>query len=78
MKLHGRFAAAIGSVALNVVLALMLTRQAGATSSTTDGTGQTPQTYTVTLSADHHHAQQRCANAIRSRAILAVVLGLLV
>ena len=78
MKLHGRFTAAVGSVALNVVLALILTQQAGATVPTTGPRGQDLQSYTVTLGADHHPAQQRCARAIRSRAMLAVVLGLLV
>lgn len=78
MKLHGRFTAAVGSAALNVALALILTQQAGATIPATHRPGQDLQSYTVTLGADHHPAQQRCANAIRSRAILAVVLGLLV
>ena len=77
MNVHGRFTAAVGSVALNVVLALIFTQTAGAAIPATNASAHDPHSYTVVLGADHP-SQARCAARLRTRAIIAVVLGLIV
>jgi hypothetical protein len=71
--------AAVGSVVLNVVLALILSQQAGAATPAADKSEQARQTYEISVGDEHHPAQQkRCVTGIRSRAILAVLLALIV
>jgi hypothetical protein len=89
MNVYGRFTAAVGSLALNGVLTLILTQAAGAAvPATTESmphppsygeSVQSPHTsYTVTVGADHHSSKAQCAERLRNRAILAVLLGLIV
>ena len=77
MNVHGRFTAAVGSVALNVVLTLIFTQAAGAAIPATNGSAHDPHSYTVVLGADHP-PQAPCAARLRTRAIIAVLLGLIV
>jgi hypothetical protein len=78
MNIYGRFSAALGSVALNGVLALALAQGAGAATPTTNGSVHSPQSYTVYVGDDQHRAHERCSTGIQSRAILAVLLALIV
>jgi hypothetical protein len=78
MNTYGRFTAAVGSVALNVVLALILTQGAGAAVPATNVSVQGPHSYTVFLGGDHRASHARCASGLRARTILAVLLGLIV
>jgi hypothetical protein len=88
MNLYGRFSAAVGSLALNVVLTLILTQGAGAAVPVStesmqqpqaySESGQRPHTYTVSVGADRHPAKAQCAGGLRDRAILALLLGLIV
>ena len=77
MNRYGRFTAAVGSIALNVALALLLTQAAGAAIPATDRSEQGPRTFTVFLGADQHPVHERCVAGIRDRAIIAVVLALI-
>ena len=79
MNAHGRLTAAVGSVALNVVLALILAQQAGAATPAADKSEQARPSYEISVSDEHHAAQEkRCATGMRSRAMLAVLLALIV
>jgi len=78
MNAHGRLTAAIGSVALNVVLALILAQQAGAATPAADKSEREWSSYVISVGDDHHPAQERCVKGMRSRAMLAVLLALIV
>jgi len=78
MNVYGRFTAAVGSVALNVVLALILTQVAGAAVPGTSGSVQGPHLYTVYGGGDQHPSHERCVSGLRARTIIAVLLGLIV
>ena len=87
MNTYRRFAAAVGSVALNAALALMLTQGAGAAAVANqtvhdahryaDAT-QVSHTYTIVAGTDHHVPTERCGRVLRSRAMVAVLLSLIV
>ncbi len=88
MNVNGRFTAAVGSLALNVVLTLILSQSAGAAVPLATESVQHPQTYTetvhsphsytVSVGTDRHSSKALCAGGLRNRAILAVFLGLIV
>jgi hypothetical protein len=78
MNTYGRFTAAVGSVALNAVLALILTQGAGAAVPATNASTKGPHSYTVYLGTDDHPSHARCASGVRTRTIIAVVLALIV
>jgi hypothetical protein len=78
MNTYGRFTAAVGSVALNIVLALILAQGAGAAIPATNESVQGTHSYTVFLGADNQPARERCVAGLRARAIIAVVLALIV
>jgi hypothetical protein len=78
MNTYGRFSAAVGSIALNVVLALILAQGAGAAVPATNATELSPHSYAVVLGGDHRSSQKRCTSGLRARTILAVLLGLVV
>jgi hypothetical protein len=78
MKTYGRFTAAVGSVALNVLLALVLTQGAGAAVPATNISVQSAHSYTVSVGGNHRSSHERCASGLRARTILAVLLGLIV
>jgi len=78
MNTYGRLTAAVGSVVLNVMLALMLSQGAGAAVPATNATMRSAHSYTVVVGADHRASHERCASGLRARTILAVLLGLIV
>jgi hypothetical protein len=78
MNAHGRLTAAVGSVALNVVLALIMAQQAGAATPVADKSEPEWPRYVISVGDDHHPAQARCVTGMRSRAMLAVLLALIV
>ncbi len=78
MSTYGRFTAATGSVVLNMMLAVVLTQAAGAAIPTADASVPVSRTYTVHLGTDHPSAHEHCASGMRTRAIVAVVLALIV
>lgn len=75
MNIYGRFTAALGSVALNGALALLLAQGAGA--ATPRATGSV-QSYTVSVGDEQHRSHEHCNGGMQSRAILAVLLALIV
>ncbi len=78
MNIYGRLSAALGSLALNGVLALVLAQEAGAATPAANGSVQSPQSYTVYVGDEQHQLHERCTSGIQSRAILAVLLALIV
>jgi hypothetical protein len=79
MSTYGRFTAAAGSLALNVLVALVLSQAAGAAAvPAADASVQGSHTYTVHVGTDRAVAHEKCTGGIRTRAIIAVVLGLIV
>lgn len=78
MSTYGRFTAAAGSLVLNVVVALVLTQAAGAATPPADASVQGSHTYTVYVGNELPASHEICAGGIRTRAIIAVVLGLIV
>jgi hypothetical protein len=88
MNVYGRFTAAVGSLALNVVLTLILTQSAGAAVLVTTSSVRHPQcdtesmhsphSVTFSVGTDHHPSKELSPDRLRDRAILAVLLGLIV
>jgi hypothetical protein len=78
MNIYGRFSAALGSLALNGVLALVLAQEAGAATPAARGSAQGSQSYTVYVGDEQHRLHERCTGGIQARAILAVLLALIV
>ena len=79
MNAHGRLTAAVGSIALNVVLALILAQQAGAATPAADKSEREWPSYEISVGDEHHAKQEkRCVTGMRSRAMLAVLLALIV
>ena len=75
MNIYGGFDAALGSVALNGVLALVLAPGLGRQSPQRTNHDM-PQSYTVYVGDEPHRSHERCSAGIQSRAILAVLLAL--
>ena len=78
MSTYGRFTAAIGSILLNVMVAVVLTQAAGAAIPATGAPVPNSRPHAVYVSADRHAANAHCTSGIRTRAIIAVVLALIV
>ena len=78
MNMYGRFTAAVGSVALNVALALILSQGARAATPSTNALAPAPESHAVHHRADHHAADGRCVAGLRARTIIAVLLGIIV
>jgi hypothetical protein len=81
MNIYGRFNAAVGSVALNAALALVLAQGAVAAAEVPaparSGSAQAAH-ISAYSGAKQLLAHQRCASGLRTRTIIAVVLGLIV
>ncbi len=77
MSKHERLYAAVGSAALNVVLALVLSQSAGAAVPASSERQAEPQQHVIQVSVEAHGATKSCAMHIRDRAIAAVVLALM-
>jgi hypothetical protein len=79
MNVYGRFTAAVGSIALNVALALLVAQGAGAAVPAMQEQPRDPQTTAVSATADHPAAaHEHCTRGLRAREILAVLLALVV
>jgi hypothetical protein len=78
MNVYRKFTAAVGSVALNVVLALILTQGAGAAIPATNGSVQGAHSYAAHPGADQYPSHAQCVAGLRARAVIAVLLGLIV
>jgi len=78
MNTYGRVTAAVGSLILNVAVALILSQGAEAATPNAyqpaTGTVNHPQVLTVKL----HGAEARCSSRLRTRTIVAVILGIIV
>ena len=78
MSKHERFYAALGSVALNVVVGLVLAQSASATVPAMSERQAEPRHHVIQVSAEARGANGHCATHIRDRAIAAVLLALMV
>ena len=78
MSKHERFYAALGSVALNIVVGLVLTQSAGATVPASNEWPAEPRHHVIQLSVEARAANKACAMHRRDRAIAAVLLALMV
>jgi uncharacterized protein (UPF0261 family) len=77
MSKHERLYAALGSAALNVVLALVLSQSAGAAVPASGERQAEPRQQVIEITVATHGATRPCAKHIRDRAIAAVVLALM-
>ena len=78
MNTYRRFTAAAGSAALNVVLVLILSQGAAAATPATKEPAAAPQSHTIDQGADHHDSNERCVARLRTRAIIAMLLAMVV
>ena len=78
MSMHERFYAALGSVALNVAVALVLAQSAGAAVPAMSERQAEPRHHVIQVSAEVHGANRHCVMRLRNRAITAVLLALMV
>jgi hypothetical protein len=78
MNTYGRVTAAVGSVILNVALALILSQGADAATPTTDRPAASPVSYPHQHVVKVHAADPRCGSRLRTRTIVAVILGIIV
>ena len=79
MNIRGRVSAAMGSMALNLALVLVLSQGAGAaTPAARQEVAAEPATVVVHGVDDHKDATQRCRSSLRTRALVAVLLGMIV
>ena len=78
MSKHERFYAALGSVALNIALTLVLSQSAGAAVAAANEQQAEPRHHVIEVSVEAHAANKSCAMRRRDRAIAAVLLALMV
>jgi hypothetical protein len=78
MRKQERFFAALGSVALNVVVGLVLTQSAGAAVPASNDRQAQPRHHMIQVSVEARAANKSCAMRRRDRAIAAVLLALMV
>jgi hypothetical protein len=78
MSTYGKFTAATGSIVLNVVVALALAQAAGAAMPASEAAIRNSHAYTIEVGTDQPRGHDHCALRIRTRAIVAVVLALIV
>ena len=78
MSKLGRISAALGSVALNVVLALILSSGAGAMAQTKDELRPNSEAHVVVQTDAQAAADYGCVFRFRNRAIAALLLALMV
>ena len=79
MSKSGRFSAAFGSIVLNVALAVLMSREAGAQVPAADSSPAAPHLMVIsTPGMDMNESHAGCLVRFRNRAIVAVVLALVV
>lgn len=78
MPMNERLYAALGSVALNIAIGLVLTQSAGAAMPATGERPAEPRHHVIQVSAAAHGANQHCVMRLRDRAIAAALLALMV
>jgi hypothetical protein len=78
MSKHERFCAALGSVALNVAVGLVLAQSAGAAVPAMSERQAEPQRQVIQVSAEAQGVNKHCVMRLRNRAITAVLLALMV
>ena len=78
MSKHERFYAALGSVALNVAVGLVLAQSAGAAVPAMSERQAEPRHHVMQISVEARTANKSCAMRRRDRAIAAVLLALMV
>jgi hypothetical protein len=77
MSKHERLYAGIGSVVLNVALALVLSQSAGAAVPASSERQPEPQHRMIQVTVDARGTTSSCTKHVRDRAIAAVVLALM-
>jgi hypothetical protein len=75
---YGKVTAAVGSIALNVLLTLVLSRGAEAATSPAVKLAANPAVHTHELIGYRHDPDARCGSRLRTRTIVAVILGIIV
>jgi hypothetical protein len=78
MNAYGKVTAAIGSIALNVLLTLILSQGAEAATPPAEKLAPNPAVHTHELAAYRHDSDARCVSRLRARTIVAVILGIIV
>ena len=78
MSMHERIYAALGSVALNVAIGLVLAQSASATVPASNERQAEPRHHVIQVSAEAHGANKHCVMRLRNRAIAAALLALMV
>ena len=78
MNTYGRVTAAFGSVVLNVALALVLSQGAVAATPPTDKLAANPAMHAHMVTMHHQASENRCTARLRTRTIVAVILGIIV
>ena len=80
MNIRGSLTAAMGSMALNLALVMILVQGAGAaTPAARHEVAAEPATVVVMHGVDDHKdATQHCRSSLRTRALVAVLLGMIV
>ena len=78
MNAYGKVTAAVGSVALNLVLTLILSQGAEAATPPAEKLSPNPAGHTHELIANRHDSDLRCVSRLRARTIVAVILGIIV
>ena len=87
MNVRGKLTAAAGSMALNVLVLLLLGQAAGAATPASERTVQErtanewiaqPAHVVVYQDSDRNTAREHCRSSARTRAIVAVILGMIV
>jgi hypothetical protein len=78
MNTYGRVTAAVGSVVLNFALALILSQGAEAATAPANKLAANPAGHTHEMVVKAHNADAHCASRLRTRTIVAVILGIIV
>jgi hypothetical protein len=78
MNTYGKVTAAFGSVVLNVALALVLSQGAAAATPPAEKLAASPAMHTHVLTTHHQASENRCTARLRTRTIVAVILGIIV
>ena len=78
MNTYGKVMAAVGSVALNVVLTSILSQGAEAATPPAEKLVSNPAGHTHELVVSRHDSDARCGSRLRTRTIVAVILGIIV
>lgn len=78
MNIRGRITAAAGSMALNVALVMVLGQAAGAATPSAMRPAEQSESVVVVQMSDQKKAQPHCESKLRTRALVAVIIGMIV